>query len=116
MEEEHVRYRQANFKQKLVISRKFSKWYLTDFVPMTELEEYDIKKARYSYRAFTAGGALIFGFLSFRMRRATSVAAGYENAGRDPNLPLSILNDTMMILGGFFLGHCTCIDFTYKNR
>lgn len=42
MDEERARYRQATLKEKLIITKKFSKFYFNGFTPITRLEEADV--------------------------------------------------------------------------
>ena len=38
MEDEYIRYRNATIKGKIIIGRKFAKWYFNSFIPITDLE------------------------------------------------------------------------------
>ncbi len=71
-----MRYKQASFKQKLLIGKKFAKFYLNTFKPITKLEENDIAMSRNMYKAFTIGGAILMGYVSFKVRRIKIGAAG----------------------------------------
>ena len=102
MEEEKIRYMQASIKGRIQITRRFSKFYLNSYRPMTKLEQSDLDKSRNMYRAYTLAGALIFGFVSFRYRRAKIGAADTAGATKENHLPMYILND--MCMG--FLGFC----------
>jgi hypothetical protein len=42
MEDEYIRYRKASMKGKFLIAKKFSKFYINDFTPLTQLEEKDV--------------------------------------------------------------------------
>jgi hypothetical protein len=116
MDDEYVLYRQSNIKGKIVIAKKFSKYYLNNFKPITKLEETDVTRSRYVYRAFTMGGALGFGFLSFKLRRIRFGAMEAEMAPRDLNFTVSVLNDFTYGLVGYFLGHFMACDYIYKHR
>ena len=83
MDEERARYRQATLKEKLVIAKKFSKFYFNSFTPITRLEEADVQRSRNFYRAFTVGGAVCMGYLSFKMRRIRMGALEVEGTPRD---------------------------------
>ena len=104
MEEEYIRYRQASWKGKLIISKKFCKHYLNEFRPITKLEDNDLQRARYHYRGFTAAGAILFGFVSFRFRRAKMGSLETAGVSRENNLPLYIMNDFMAGFIGYCLG------------
>ena len=116
MEEEYIRYRNASFKGKIIIGKKFTKWYFNTYKPMTELESSDLRRSRQYYHVMTAGGAILFGFISFRARRAK--AGSMETAGisRENNLPLYILNDAMAGFLGFCGGQFLANDYIYKHR
>ena len=51
------------------MSKKFSRFYINDFKPITKLESNDVSKARNTYRGFTLIMALTCGFMSFKYRR-----------------------------------------------
>lgn len=69
MQEEFIRFQQASLKQRLLISKKFSNFYLNRFNPVTRLEETDIERSRFHYRCFTMVMAIACGYGSFRFRR-----------------------------------------------
>ena len=102
MEEEFIRYRNASFKGRLIIAKRFTKFYFNEFKPITQLESDDLKKSRYHYRCFTSAGAFLFGFVSFRIRRARLGSLETAGVTRESTLPSYILND---IMAGF-LGMC----------
>ena len=116
MEEEYIRYRNASMKQRLIIARRFYKFYLNEYIPMTKLEADDLKRSRYTYHTFTVAGALLFGFVSFRVRRAKMGSLETAGVSKDNNLPLYILNDAMAGFFGFCCGQFLSADYTYKNR
>lgn len=117
MDDEYVRYRQASMKGKCIIAKKFSKFYLNDFKPITNYEKSDVEHSRSFYRAFTVGGAIAVGYMSFKMRRIRIGAVG-ENAhiGKDADPMHNILNDGLMALFGYFVGHLLSCDYIYKSR
>lgn len=101
----------------MVIGKKFSKFYLNTFQPITKLEENDIKMSRNFYKSFTIGGALMMGYISFKLRRIRIGAAGnQEYTARQNELAHNIINDAMMGVAGFFIGHFISCDYMYKNR
>lgn len=116
MEDEFIRYRQAKLKQKFLIAKKFSKFYLNNFKPITKLEHTDIERSRYFYRAFTVGASVSFGFVSFKYRRITIGALGDKWAARESELAFNIMNDLMMATIGYFCGHLMGCDYIYKHR
>ena len=86
------------------MTKKFSKFYLNTYRPMTKLEKEDLDRSRNMYRAFTVAGALVFGFVSFRFRRGKIGAEDTAGATRENHLPLYILNDVCMGFIGFYCG------------
>ena len=102
MEEEYIRYRQATIKGRLLIGKRFTKFYFNEFRPITKLESSDLNASRWVYRSYTAVGAIIFGFVSFRYRRAKLGALETSGVSRENHLPLYMLNDLM----AGFLGLC----------
>jgi len=83
MDDEYARFRQATVKGKFIISKKFTKYYFNQFQPITKLEEADVQRSRYFYRAFTVGGAVVLGYMSFKMRRIRIGALEVEGTPRD---------------------------------
>ena len=83
MDEEYARFRQASFKGKFIISKKFTKYYFNQFQPITKLEEVDVQRSRNFYRAFTVGGAVLLGYMSFKLRRIKIGALEVEGTPRD---------------------------------
>lgn len=116
MEEEIIRYRQASFKGKLIIAKRFSKFYINEFRPITKLESADLEKARYIYRSYTGVGAIICGFISFRFRRAKLGAMGTAGVSRENNLPIHIVNDICAAFLGLCVGQFTSVDYIYRHR
>ncbi len=116
MEEEFVRYRQAKLKQKFLIAKRFSKFYLNNFKPITKLEQTDIDRSRSFYRAFTVGAAVSFGFASFKYRRIVIGSLGDQWAARENELAYNIMNDFMLAVVGYCCGHLMGCDYIYKHR
>ena len=116
MEEEYIRYRQASFKGKLLIAKRFTKFYLTKYQPITQLEANDLQRAKYQHNAYTLVGAFIFGFLSLRIRRARSGALETAGVSRENHLPLYMLNDLMWGFVGYCSGMLLSADYIYKHR
>ena len=56
-------------KGKLMIGKRFTKFYFNSFTPMTKLEKPDLDRSRYMYRAFLSGGAITLGLMSFKVRK-----------------------------------------------
>jgi hypothetical protein len=100
----------------MIITKKFSKFYLNTFEPVTKLEQTDVERSRYMYRAFTIGGACAFGYVSFKIRRGHIGAQGVEHAARENELAMNMLNDALSGLLGFFIGHFISCDYMYKHR
>ena len=114
MEEEFIRYRQATWKGKIIIAKRFTKFYFNEYRPMTNLESQDLERSRYHNRAFTMAGAILFGFISFRFRRAKLGAI--ETSSPENHLPLYMLNDMMAGFLGFCMGQFLSQDYIYKHR
>ena len=83
MDSEYVKYRQANLKGKLLITKRFNNFYLNQYMPMTRLEKKDVDKSRNLYRSYTFGLSVFFGFLSFRIRRLGISMNGVQGATYD---------------------------------
>jgi len=62
------------------------------------------------------GGAIAFGYMSFKMRRIRVGSLESNLAPRDAELPISILNDFMMAVFGYVCGHLLSCDYIYKHR
>lgn len=62
------------------------------------------------------GGAICFGYMSFKMRRIRVGSLESNLAPRDAELPISILNDLMMAVFGYVCGHLMSCDYIYKHR
>lgn len=116
MDQEIIKYRNASFKGKLLLSKKFSKFYLNDFKPITELEDKDVSRARHNYRGFTLFSALTFGYMSFKYRRMQYSMIEAHEAPRDLNLIGGIINDALSVFFGYMLGHLFACDYIYKKR
>lgn len=115
MEDEYARYRQSNMKGKMQISKRFTKYYIRDFIGVTNLEISDQSRSKNMYRAFTVGGAVTFGYMSFKMRRLQIGALGENLAPiKDTTLASSILNDCLAGLVGYLFGHFLSMDYIYK--
>ena len=91
MEEEYIKYRKASFKGKLGIAKKFSKFYINDFTPLTKLEEEDVKKSLRSYRVYTFFGAMALGWISFNAKKIRFGVMEAHEAPRDHNMRLTVL-------------------------
>ena len=98
------------------MSKRFAKYYFNEFRPITQLESRDLDNSKNMYRAFTATGALLCGFISFRVRRAQAGAAGAQGISKENNLPLYMLNDLMFGFIGFVCGQFFSQDYIYKQR
>ena len=83
---------------------------------MTKLEQDDLEKSRALYKAFTSTGMILFGFLSFRIRRANFGALEQSGVTKENHLPLYILNDLMAGAIGFCLGQFMSQDYIFKHR
>ena len=100
----------------MLISKKFANFYFNKFKPITKLEETDVKRSRYFYRAFSMGGAIAFGYISFKMRRIRIGSLESNLAPMDSELAINILNDLMFGVMGYFCGHLMSCDYIYKHR
>ena len=98
------------------MSKKFGKFYLNRFRPITIQEDHDVQRASNMYRAFTLLGALGMGFISFRMRKFKVAKMEHHEAGRDPNMLGHILNDIILASLGYVGAHLMCCDYIYKHR
>ena len=103
-------------KGKLIMSKRFAKFYMTEFQPITKLEANDLNKTRLHHRAYTVAGAAIFGFMSLRLRRASTGSLETAGISRESSLPLNILSDLMMGFCGFIAGQLLSTDYIYKHR
>ena len=113
---EVIEYRRQNFKGKLLISKKFSKYYLNRFRPITIVEDHDVQRATNMYRSFTLLGALGAGLLSLRFRKFKFSKMEAHEAPRDPNMLSNVLNDMICGLTGYLIAHLICCDYIYKHR
>ena len=101
----------------MLIGKKFSKFYFNSFTPITKLEQTDIERGRFFYRAFTVGGAIFMGFISLRIRRSKIGYLGESaHSARENEAMINILNDAMMAIVGYFAGHCFACDYIYRHR
>ena len=116
MEEEFVRYRQANPKGKVTIARRFTKFYFREFKPITKLEAEDQDVSRMVYRCFTVLGAIGLGSLSYVWRVARMGAMGHELASRETNMVGNIIKDSCWIFAGFVTGQWYSCSTIYKQR
>ena len=95
-----IKYRHASFIQKLKIAKKFNKFYLNQFIPITKLEARDVDKAKMMYRGYTAGFAIFGAFFSFSYRLGQIALREAEGVVRSKPL-IAILNDLVLIFIGF---------------
>lgn len=98
------------------MAKKFTKFYLNQFKPITKLEENDVTRARNTYRGFTMIGALTCGFLSFKYRRMKISMLEPHEASRDQNFIMSVFNDAISVLLGYVGAHLLACDYIYKRR
>ena len=103
-------------KGRLIISKRFVKHYFNEYRPMTKLEQADLDRSRYHNRAFTMAGAVLFGFISFRVRRAKMGSMEAGGVSPENHLPLYMLNDLMSGFLGFCVGQFLSQDYIYKHR
>lgn len=99
-----------------MISKKFTKFYLRNFTPITLLEKKDQLSAKRNYISFTTFAALCFGFFSYRYRRLKVSAMEMHEVNRDPSFIMHMVNDGMAALLGYIVGHLMACDYTYKHR
>ena len=116
MDQEIIEYRRQTVKGKMLISKKFSKFYLNRFRPITEHEFHDCERARTMYRSFILFGSLSLGLMSFKFRKMRVAGMEHTEAKRDPNLLGNVLNDIMMIGIGYMASHLIACDYIYKHR
>ena len=116
MEEELVKYRKATLKQKFLIGKKFCRFYLNDFRPITKVEKTDRDRSRYFYRGFLIGGAVTMGFISLKLRRMKISSLGVEGTPRDQEMVINMLNDAIMAFIGAVVGQVISCDYIYKHR
>jgi len=116
MEQEIIEYRRQSIKGKLLMSKKFSKFYLNKFRPITIQEDQDVQRARTMYRSFTLFGALGMGLASFKYRKMRVSMIENHEAARDPNLLGHVVNDIMLGFMGYLGMHLLCCDYIYKHR
>ena len=62
------------------------------------------------------GGAIAFGYISFKMRRIRVGSLESNLAPMDTELAINILNDLMFGIIGYFCGHLLSCDYIYKHR
>lgn len=62
------------------------------------------------------GGAISFGYISFKLRRIRIGSLESNLAPMDSELAINILNDLMFGLIGYFCGHLLSCDYMYKHR
>ena len=116
MDAEYIKYRQASFKGKLKIAKRFNKFYMNQYIPMTKLEQKDLDKSRNLYRGYTMGFSLFFGYMSFRYRRSTIAHRDVQGTTKYSYVLISILNDCVSAFSGYLFGHFLANDYTYKHR
>ena len=100
----------------MLISKKFSKFYLNRFRPITIQEDHDVQRARNMYRSFTMLGAIGMGLLSFKYRKMKVASIENYEAKVDPNLLSHVLNDMSLAALGYFVSHIFVCDYIYKHR
>ena len=98
------------------MSKKFCKFYLNRFRPITKYEDQDVTRSRNMYRGMVLFGALTLGFASYRFRRLKYAGMEAHEAPRDLNLPGSLINDLMMAVVGYMGAHLLTCDYIYKHR
>ena len=116
MEQEIIEYRRQSFKGKLLLSKKFSKYYLNRFRPLTIKENFDVESSRNMYRSFTLLGALGMGLASLKFRKMRISQMANHEAPRDPNMLGNVLNDIFMGVFGYLGAHLITCDYIYKHR
>ena len=83
MEFQVIEYRQASFKKRMKISKRFMSFYFKQFKPLTNLEANDVDSAKSNYNLITLSMAIFFGLLSHRIRKSiqwhTAVQHFYQN-------------------------------------
>ena len=100
----------------MLISKKFSKFYLNRFRPITIQEDHDVQRARTMYRSFTILGAVGMGFLSLKWRKLKISQLEHHEAKMDPESLTNMLNDATLALLGYFTSHLIACDYIYKHR
>ena len=116
MEEEFVRYRQANYKGKITIAKRFTKYYFKEFKPITKFEAHDLDRSRMHYNCFTVVGAIGLGSLSYIWRLARMGAVSHELSPREINMVGNVIRDSCWIFVGFVTGQWYSCSYIYKQR
>jgi hypothetical protein len=98
------------------MGKKFSRFYLNKFTPITKFESKDVEVSRRFYRAFTFFGAITCGFMSFRWRRMKISMIEAHEAKRESEFLINIFNDAVSALLGFTIGNLIACDYIYKHR
>ncbi|CDW81990.1 UNKNOWN [Stylonychia lemnae] len=97
-------------------ARKFSKFYINNFKPITKHEDFDHRKSIMTYRGFCFIGCLTLGFMSFRARRFKLSGIEGHQQSRDPQFLINVLNDGVSAFVGFVCGQLIACDYIYKHR
>jgi hypothetical protein len=100
----------------LKISKKFAKFYVNRFRPITKYEDKDVQRSREAYRGFVLVGAIGCGFFSYMRRKGFYASTEYYNMPRDLNLLGALVNDLFCAAIGYVGAHLFCCDYIYKNR
>ena len=116
MEQEIIEYRRQSIKGKLLMSKKFCKFYLNRFRPLTVQENEDQERAKNMYRSFMLLGTLGMGLASLKFRKFKLSQIANHEAKRDPNMGGNIINDMSFALLGYIGTHLLSIDYIYKHR
>ena len=116
MEQEIIEYRRQSIKGKLLMSKKFCKFYLNRFRPITIQENEDQERAKNMYRSFMLLGTLGMGLASLKFRRFKLSQIANHEAKRDPNMGGNVINDISFAVLGYLGTHLLSIDYIYKHR
>jgi hypothetical protein len=113
-----LEYSQSSLKGKLVMSKRFTKYYFRHFQPITQLEKSDQDSSRLHYKCFTFITCLTCGFMSYRYRRMrVSMFEAHEAAKNVSAFDWQhIFNDAIMAFIGFTAGSLFACDYVYKRR
>ena len=116
MDSEIIEYRRQTIKGRFKITRRFCKFYLNKFRPLTKLEERDQRQARDMYRSYIFVGAVGFGFMSLKYRKMRFSMMEAHEAPRDYQMLNKVLTDSGMAFTGYMMAHYLSCDYIYKHR
>ena len=111
-----IEYRRQSVRGRLLMSKKFCKFYINRFRPLSQFEEKEQSRARSFYRGSVVVCAMTFGFFSYRTRKAKFSQMQPHEAPRDMHMLTSLINDLFAATVGYMFGHMLSCDYIYKHR